>query len=338
MVKLNVVERQFEPQTESLLGVIDAISTGFDRVVHRPWLLVLPLLLDAWLWFGPRLAAAPLGDELRRNLVSLGAGLDTTSQVALQEMGAMLRDSLSRFNLMSWLSVSGVGVPAVNTSLDATTPLPTGTLPPIGQVADLDTYVLVMIGLTVIGLLLAGLFWSLLAASVRGEPFSLTRWLRGGWYVGARLVGVGVLAVLSMLLLIVPTSLLIVILGSLSLGLASLAPALLVTVVVWGLLFAAFTVHGLALYGLPVARALRLSAWLLRAFFGATTGFVALALGIYLGLGLIWDMLAADSWLRLIALVGNAFIGTGLLTASLLYYQNRSAALFARLHWPLPGA
>jgi hypothetical protein len=52
---------------------------------------------------------------------------------------------------------------------------------------------------------------------------------------------------------------------------------------------------------------------------------------------LIWDGIAPDSWLRLIAIGGNAFIATGLAMASLVFYQNRSAILFERLHFPQPA-
>jgi hypothetical protein len=52
---------------------------------------------------------------------------------------------------------------------------------------------------------------------------------------------------------------------------------------------------------------------------------------------LIWGALAADSWLRLVAMVGNAIIGAGLIVASLLFYRNRVSVLFESHHWPLPS-
>jgi hypothetical protein len=54
-------------------------------------------------------------------------------------------------------------------------------------------------------------------------------------------------------------------------------------------------------------------------------------------MGLIWEGVIADSWLRLIAMAGNALIGTGLVVASLFFYQNRITILFESHHWPLPA-
>lgn len=340
VVKLNLVERQSGrqtgPKTVSPLSVIDAISAGFDHVTRRPRLLLMPLALDVFLWMGPRLLAAPLADQLARSSAQLAADLDASSRIALQEMVSLMREMLSRVNLMSWLSVTGVGVPAANTGLDATKPLPTGSLPPIEHVPSLEAYLFVMISLTLVGLMLAGLFWSMLAGSVRGDRFDVRHWLLDGLRVGLQLVAVAALAIGLMLALAVPASLLIVMLGSLSLGLASLVPALLIAIMMWGILFAVFTVHGLALYRFSVQRAVVISGGVLRAFFSSTVGFVVLGLAIYIGLGLIWELIAADSWLRLIAMPGNAFVGTGLLVASLHYYQDRTAILFERLHWPQP--
>lgn len=340
VVKLNLVERQSGrqtgPKTVSPLSVIDAISAGFDHVTRRPRLLLMPLALDVFLWMGPRLLAAPLADQLARSSAQLAADLDASSRIALQEMVSLMREMLSRVNLMSWLSVTGVGVPAANTGLDATKPLPTGSLPPIEHVPSLEAYLFVMISLTLVGLMLAGLFWSMLAGSVRGDRFDVRHWLLDGLRVGLQLAAVAALAIGLMLALAVPASLLIVMLGSLSLGLASLVPALLMAIMMWGILFAVFTVHGLALYRFSVQRAVVISGGVLRAFFSSTVGFVVLGLAIYIGLGLIWELIAADSWLRLIAMPGNAFVGTGLLVASLHYYQDRTAILFERLNWPQP--
>lgn len=50
--------------TEVPLGLIDTLSSGFRVVQRRPWLILLPLLLDLWLWLGPRWSIQPLVDSL----------------------------------------------------------------------------------------------------------------------------------------------------------------------------------------------------------------------------------------------------------------------------------
>ena len=137
----------------------------------------------------------------------------------------------------------------------------------------------------------------------------------------------GAITLIVIGLLMIPLALLMALIGAISSGLASFLPALLITAGVWVVFYLAFTVHGLALYRLTLNRALRTSALIARTYFASTFGLAALSLIIYLGLGLIWDLFTPDSWLRLIAMAGHAFIAASLATASLIYYQNRSAIL-----------
>ncbi len=50
------------------LGLIDTLSSGFKVVQRRPWLILPPILLDLWLWLGPRWSIQPLADSLLRLL------------------------------------------------------------------------------------------------------------------------------------------------------------------------------------------------------------------------------------------------------------------------------
>ncbi len=322
-------------QERPLLGVLEALTAGFDQVRRRPWLMVIPLLLDLFLWIGPRLEAKSLYAQFEPNLKSLSAELDADGQLAVQDMSDLLQEFLTRYNLFSWLSVGVVGVPAVNTAVDATAPLVTGGAPVQLPIVDVGTYLGAALGLSAVGLILGGLFWAMLTLPVRAERFDLGAWLRSGVSVGAQLVVLSVFLVIIGVMMMFPASILMALISTISLGLASLLPALLLTGVAWVVFYLAFTVHGLALYQLPLARALRISALIARIFFVSTLGLATLSIVIYVGLGLIWEQIAPDSWLRLIAMAGNAFIAAGLASASLIYYQNRSTVLAERLNLPL---
>jgi hypothetical protein len=43
------------------------------------------------------------------------------------------------------------------------------------------------------------------------------------------------------------------------------------------------------------------------------------------GLGYLWRMAPENSWLMFAGIFGNAFIGTGLLAASFIYYRGAAA-------------
>ncbi len=340
MVKLELVERKplTRPATNErpAIGVIEAISTGFDTVVRHPWLMLIPFVLDLFLWIGPRLEAGALYDQLAPTLKQMSAGLDTDGQLALQAMSRQVQQFFTQFNLLSWMSVSLIGVPTLNTSIEASARLVTGSGPVISQVGDFDTYFILLMVLSALGLFISGFFWAMLGRQVRGEPFDMARWLKNGAAIGLKLLLFAAGTLFGLLMIFIPMSFITLIVGAISTALASLIPALLLAFVMWTLFYCVFTVHGMTLYRWPLPRALRLSVLIGRVYFAPTLGLLALSVAIYIGLGLIWNSIAPDSLLRLIGMIGNAFIATGLILASLIYYQNRSTILFDRLHLPQP--
>ncbi len=321
-----------------MLGVIEALSGGLDAVLRHPWLLLIPFLLDVFLWVGPRLHAPALYQAFEPALRQMMTQMNTSeSRYAAQELGKVIQQFFTQFNLFAWLSVGLLGVPVINGGVDATLNLMLGTPPVLWPIAGFESYLLALVVLTVTGLLISALYWTLLGNYVRGEAFELKRWLRQSLTMWKRF-SVLVLIVVSLALMsIVPLSMIMVTVSLFSAALASLIPLLAMGVAAWLVLVCIFTPHGLALHHMPLSRAISTSTMIVRANFAAVAGLVVLAVALAVGMGLIWDALAADSWLRLIAMIGNAIIGTGLIVASLFFYKNRVAILFDSHHWPLPA-
>jgi hypothetical protein len=172
---------------------------------------------------------------------------------------------------------------------------------------------------------------------VQGEPWQAARWLRQSFEIWKKLLLLMIIVVGLALLSIFPLSIVMFTLSAFSAGLASLIPLLVMGMAAWIVLVCMFTPHGLVLYQMTLGRAVSTSTMIVRANFTPTVGLVVIAIAISVGTGLIWEELAADSWLRLAAIAGNAIIGTGLVMASLLFYQNRVTILFESHHWPLPA-
>jgi hypothetical protein len=243
----------------------------------------------------------------------------------------------TQYNLFSWLSVGLVGVPVVNAGIDSTLKLVTGGLPLLWQITELDGYIVLMVVFTGIGLLISALFWALLSGYVRGDQFQPVQWLKDSLTIWKRLVLLFFLIIAAVLLAIFPMSMIMLTVGAVSPGLASLVPALMMAVGLWVIFVCMFTPHGIALHHMPLGRAVNTSILIVRANFMPTAGLVAVMAAISIGMNVIWGALAPDSWLRLVAMVGNAIIGASLIVASLLFYRNRVSVLFESHHWPLPS-
>ncbi len=342
MVQYNLVERKpgspSTVQTQPALGVIEALSTGLDVVLRHPWLLVIPLLLDLFLWVGPRIQAPSLYRALEPSLRQMTTEMTSfDARFAAQELSKAVEQFFTQYNLFAWLSIGLIGVPVVNGGIDATSKLVTGSPPILWQVDGFGSYLLTLVILTSIGLLIAALFWTMLGEYVTGKPLQTARWIKQSFQIWKQLLLLVTMALGLALMSIFPLSMVMLVLGALSAGLASLVPLLAMGVVVWIIWVCMFTPHGLVLQHMPLGRAIRTSILIVRTNFTATAGLALIFIAISLGMGLIWESVAADSWLRLIAMAGSAIIGTGLIVASLLFYQNRVAILFESHHWPLPA-
>jgi hypothetical protein len=320
------------------LGIIDALSAGLDAVLRHPWLLLIPVLLDVFLWLGPRMQAPALFRSLEPALRQMTTGMTSSeTRLAAQELSKAVEQFFTRYNLFAWLSTGLIGVPVVNGGIDATLKLVTGSPPIMWQVDGFDGYLLVLAVFTVIGLFLSALYWTMLGDYVRGESMQAARWLRQSFEVWKRLLMLMIVVVGLAVISIFPLSMVMFTLSAFSVGLASLIPLLAVAVAAWIILVCVFTPHGLVVHHLPLGRAVNTSILVVRANFVPVASLAVIAIAISIGMGLIWEGLAADSWLRLLAIAGNAIVGTGLIVASLLFYQNRVVILFESHHWPLPA-
>ena len=340
MVKLNLVERKpvsgLAREKRPELGVIEALSGGLEGALRHPWLLLIPLLLDLFLWVGPRLEAPALYQRLEPNLRQMTVEMSSsTARLAAQELGALVKDFFAQYNLFSALSVGLVGVPVANAGLHAFPP--DGPWPPVWLVGAADAYLLVITAATLAGLLLSAMYWTLLGGHVRGERFATRRWLRDSWRMWKPLVLLLLCLVAAVFMSIFPLSMVMMTMSVISPALASLAPLLALAFLTWIIFVAIFTPHGLALYRTSLGQAVRISTLVVRYNFASTLGLTVLVIAISMGMGLIWDGIPFDSLWRIVAMAGSAIVGTGLILASLLYYQNRSVLLYERFHWPLPG-
>ncbi len=341
MVQYNLVERK--PSTSSAtesqpkLGVIEALSTGLDAVLRHPWLLLIPVLLDLFLWVGPRLQAPALYSYVEPALRQMTTDVTSSdARYAAQELNKMLQHFFTQYNLFAWLSVTLVGVPVINGGIEATLRLVTGSGPIVWQVADASAYIFVFVLLTILGLGITALFWSVLAGYVQREPVEAAHLLRQSFELWKRLLLLMLIVIGLTLMSIFPLTMLMLAFGFFGAGLASLVPLLVMGIVTWILFMCLFTPHGLAIYHMSLSRAVSTSILVVRTNFAATAGLALIAIALAMGLGLLWDALAADSWLRLVAIAGNAIVGTGLILASLLFYQNRVTILYGSHHWPIP--
>ena len=320
MVKLLLVEQYSNKQP---IGILGALSAGFDTVTRQLWLLILPASLDVLLWLGPHLKATGLWTLFSFNVPD---GLDAQTRLFAQQLQATVRQTFESFNWLAWLRPTLLGVPGLAGGMEHASP--TGQAPFEWHVNNPVMLLGIILALAVIGIGLGGLYWSLIARQARDGRIDWAAAL--GWMpvVWSRMAGLALLLVGLVLLVWLPVTLLSLVFGSAFDVIGALAFILALALLMWLLFYVTFSIHGIVLYNQRIREALRTSIWLGRTHFWSVFGMLAAFIAIDFGMRLIWSLAPIDSWLWAAAIGGNAFVVAGLSMATMVFYMDRV---------PIPG-
>jgi hypothetical protein len=320
-----------KPQNATL---IDSISEGYAAINRRPWLVLMPIVLNLYLWFGAQLSFAPMIDNLSSLLKGIQPSLvdQTEMQVFYDQLIAYgsvdLRPQIVRLNLVPTLRQYVVGtvdseagtasVPAIQEVPRLIDPQRSDTI----QVGTLGGALLTFLVLNALALALSAIFVSQVGAAVRSQ------WLPGGGLrlalrVGLKLLGsvgilLGVALALGLPFLFFATLLLYI-----NQTLGVLAIELLFVVAFWIGIYIGFYPEAIVMGDQGPLRAINTSFNVVRRNFWATLGLLAISLIISLGSGVIWHRLVNTTAGLIVAIVASAYIGSGLLAARMAFFRER---------------
>ena len=300
------------------IGILTALSTGFDTVTRQLWLLLLPAGLDVFLWLGPRLKAASLWTLVA---FDIPAGLDPQTRLFAQSLQMSVRRTFETTNWLSWLRPTYFGVPGLVTGVSLSPP---DSAPPEWQLTSFWTFFAALAVLAVIGIGLGGLYWSAVARQARDGRIDWGAVLGRMVSVWPRLVGLALFIASIVFAVWIPVVLMSVFFESAFGLIGALIVMLALSLLVWFLFYISFSLHGIVLYNQRVLEAVRASIRLGRTNFWSMLGLLLALIAIQSGMGLIWGLAPSDSWLWLVSIGGNAFVVAGLSMASMVFYMDRA--------------
>lgn len=314
------------------LGVIGSLRVGFEVVGRHLWLIILPVLLDLFLWFGPRLSTAPLFERLAAYLVAQPMP-DPTVALQVEQAVQLLGQTGERFNLFALLAALPLlDVPSLLARRvpEMMTPLGESPVLLITGVLALIAWVAVLLPA---GPVLGFLYLNSLAHRVRAVRIAedKSEVEAAGQVPKASSV---IRKLISMFLFItglLMAGIVLVPLWSLVVGIVLMvAPP--IGFLVWTLsvafggylaLHLMFVVHGVLLGERGLFRATVESFMLIQTQFPSVVALVLLVLVIYEGLGFVWSLPSDGSWTLVVGILGNGCIATGLTAATFVFYQER---------------
>jgi len=302
-----------EPSKPKLPGVIDTIGLGFERLVARPYVIVVPVLVDLFLWLGLKVTAGPLTARLARWLGDAGGSED------------VIADQRS-YNVLEFISLQ---LPTVR--LPTLMPLladpASFDLDGIGSDLVLSWWQVAAVALAalLISYLIGAMYLRWLAEATSGRNFvvNLSLDLRAA----LRLLGWALQCALIFALVAFPLIATSVALAAVGAGISGLIFALAMLPIAWGFIFFFFAALAIVVDGVSAIDSFRRSYRVVRGYFWQSLGFIVAFMLVTGGFPFFWRLLLNAPAGVAIAIMGNAFVASGMLAAAMLFYRDRATEL-----------
>ena len=315
-------------------GVIDTISAGYTALNRQLWVLLLPVLVDLFLWLGPQVSFAPLIDPV------LQGGVDAfrAASAEVAETGAAGPDMVAQYEQAMQMAMEQArGTNALQIlALARPLELPsvaavTGGAGEFRFVQDWGQALAMVLGTLAGGLILGGLLRGLLAEQVREQDggADLRRALRRVPVDTLKTVAYTLLWLAIALAVAIPATLLIVLSALLSTNLALILLFIALFALALAEIHLFFTVAAIFVSGLGPVAAMRRSVGLVRRWFGPALWLILLTWLIMAGMEQVWMLLTRELRGPLtisLSILGNAYIVSGLIAASMIFYKERADA------------
>lgn len=299
--------------------LIASLTAGFNIVANNVYLLLFPALLDLFLWLGPHLRikdlVIPWIEDIYKPLEAVQTAQLNDIAKLTQEMAVTI---FERYNLLSGLRTLPIGIPSLMAGVSPiTTPLGNPLFWDLNTLGSLlGSWVLIVL----FGIIAGCLFFSEIARSgLQPRPiFSIKQFLNQCLQI--LLLSLAVIVLL--LVIMVPSTFVLSLLSLIDARIMQAGILVLGFFVIWILLPLIFSPHGIFTYQQNALVAMLNSARLVRYFLPGTGLFLLTAVLISKGMDMLWLAPAETSWLAILGIAGHAFITSGLIAASFVYYRS----------------
>jgi len=304
-----------QPKPEKLPGTIDLLGEAFALLGQRPYLVLVPIVLDLFLWLGVGLPAtaftAHLGNVLRK-FPSVDVRLIDDITGAGKNYNLMGLLGINTPSLMGHVSRGALSTPIERLLL---TGLPWWSIPALGVL------------IAVIGLALGMMYLTMLKYVVYRQAVPVRLLWRQTWANTRRMLGFVCAAALVLLLLMLPLALFGAILLIVGIDAFPILAFLMSLEAVWAFLMLFFAQYAIVDSSAGVFRAAYLSYNIVRRNPWSAAGFICVYFIIVDGMPVALHILLSSAWGVVLAMIINAYVASSALIAAMLFYRERAKRL-----------
>jgi len=298
--------------------IIKSFLSGFNTVASKPYLILLPVIVDLFLWFGPAWKVDSYFRPLFQGLTGL-PGMETPEYAEILEASqALWQDILNNFNLATSLRTLPIGVPSLMVSKPP-------FLNPLGKPLTLNLTtgfqvfgslsLFLLIGFFLGSLYLQNISHQVIDQQGKNKIKNLIR-----TYVQIILMPIILLVIL--LIISIPIMFVITLVAMISLGISQFILLVAGLIILWVLMPLFFTPHGIFLFEQNLISAMMTSISVVRVSMGRTAWFILLCVVLVKGLDYLWGTPTVDNWLLIVGILGHAFVTSAVITSSFHYFMD----------------
>lgn len=312
-------------------GIINSIKAGFDMIASHITAILLPLLLNLFLWLGPRLRMDALFNSIKDDVVSIWRTGDVPAE-DIQRILTWYETTIPSINLFWIIRTLPIGISSLLFPQQAaTTPLGTPLVLQVDAVNLMGwVFLLNLLGWVGGGLYFRSVAW-LAIADKENQPIQISRAI-----VQTVLTSI-IWSILSVIIL-VPAFLVLAVVLQFSAFFANLLILFMSLISMWVIVPFFFWPHGIFLKRQNFLTSILSSVQMTRFTLPTSSMFVLTVFLLSVGLNFLWSIPPEDSWMTLLGIFGHSFVTTALLASSFVYYRDMTAWLQAVVEKLRPNA
>jgi len=319
--------------TTTRVSIVDILSDAYAKINRAPWVLVIPLILNAYLWFGGGISIAPLVTETQAFLREIQPDASTPDDVAeMREQTIGLLAQLAREDIrgqVAWLNVvpytiysfraagasaEALGLPYIMALHAPNVDADTWIVPDAGSFLGL----IVLINL--VSLVLSAIFLAGIRSTAIDAPQS-NDFVHHVVRVMTMLFLYVMLVIGVVGLSLIPLSIFLLLLLSASPALGAFFVFVGAGAWLWASIYIGFTREIMVLEQVGPIRGIQMSVRLVRVNFWRTLSFLLVLLVVVAGSGIIFEGLIGTVAGQIASIIVSAYLLTGLVMARMRFVQ-----------------
>lgn len=296
-------------------GIINSLKAGFDAIAAHIYAIILPILLNLFFWLGPRLRMDAFFNSIKADMVNIWR-TGGVPAAEIQKMIDSYEKILPTINFFWLVRTLPIGISSL------IFPESAGSTP-LGHPVALQAGFFSIIGwgflLTLIGWIGGGLYFRSVAsiAMDNNEEVSV-----GLFRALAQTIMLSITFTILSLVVGFPIVLILSLVLQLNEFLANILVLVLSLASMWLIVPLFFWPHGVFVKRQNFITSVITSIQMARFTLPTSSMFVLAVFLLTAGLNYLWTIPPQDSWMTLFGIFGHAFVTTGLLAASFIYYRD----------------